>query len=379
MATQLAPLIDSTTMPYFVGCFVVGLMATLLIMRSSLRHGHLSADHDLSGPQKFHARIVPRIGGAGVMTAVLAGAVLAELKGSPAAKNLWVLIVCSLPAFLAGITEDLTKNVSASRRLFASAASACLAVWLLGGVVNRTHIPGIEQLVQWTPFALALTVFIIAGTVNAINIIDGFNGLASMCVLMMILALGYVAFLVGDTFLFTASMITAGAVLGFFVWNFPAGLIFLGDGGAYLLGFLLGELCILLVHRHTQVSPIFPLLLCAYPVFETIFTMYRRKFVRGVPAGAPDGIHLHTLIHRRLIRWTLEENLERRRLTRRNSMTSPYLWLICLTSIIPSVLWWNNTAILTCFLFAFMFAYIWLYSRIVRFKTPRWMVFRRTN
>jgi UDP-N-acetylmuramyl pentapeptide phosphotransferase/UDP-N-acetylglucosamine-1-phosphate transferase len=180
-------------------------------------------------------------------------------------------------------------------------------------------------------------------------------------------------------FVFIGALITAGAVLGFFIWNFPAGLIFLGDGGAYLLGFLLGEFCILLVHRNPAVSPMFPLLLCAYPVFETIFTMYRRKFVRGVATGAPDGIHLHTLIHRRLIRWTLRENRERRRLTRRNSMTSPYLWLLCLTSLIPSVLWWNNTSMLLAFMLAFVIIYVWLYSRIVRFKTPRWMVFRRSS
>jgi len=366
-------------MTYFASCFLVGLLATLFIMRSSMRHERLSADHDLDGPQKFHARPVPRVGGAGVMLAIIAGAVLAQFSASPVTGLLWLLIACSLPAFVAGITEDLTKNVSPRRRLFATAVSAGLAIWLLDGVVDRTHIPGVEQLAQWSPFAFLLTIFIIAGTANAINIIDGFNGLASMCVLMMVLALGYVAFQVGDMFVFTAAMIVAGAVLGFFVWNFPAGLIFLGDGGAYLLGFMLGELCILLVHRHTEVSPIFPLLLCAYPVFETIFTMYRRKFVRGVPTGAPDGIHLHTLVHRRLIRWTLENNLERRRLTRRNSMTSPYLWLLCLMSIIPAVLWWNSTPILTGFLFTFMVSYIWLYSRIVRFKTPRWMVFRRTR
>lgn len=367
-------------MIYFVSCFLIGLLATLAIMRLSIRYSHLSSDHDLQGPQKFHSRPVPRIGGIGVMVAIVAGAVLAQLSRSPVAGHLWLLVACSLPAFLAGITEDLTKNVSPRRRLFATAISAGLAIWLLGAVVARTHIPGLDPLLlQWAPLVWLLTVFIIAGTANAINIIDGFNGLASMCVLMMILALAYVAFQVGDTFVFTASLITAGAVFGFFVWNFPAGLIFLGDGGAYLLGFLLGELCILLVHRNAAVSPMFPLLLCAYPVFETIFTMYRRKFVRGVATGAPDGIHLHTLIHRRLVRWTLQNNPERRRLTRRNSMTSPYLWMLCLMSIIPSVLWWNSTPILLGFMLAFMVAYIWLYSRIVRFKTPRWMVFRRTR
>lgn len=366
-------------MIYFTSCFLVSLMATLFIVRSSMRHGRFSADHDLQGPQKFHSRPVPRVGGLSVFLAISAGCVIASMSGSKVAPQLWLLLACSLVAFVAGITEDLTKNVSPRRRLIATAASAALAIGALGTTVNRTDIPGMDSLVQWAPFAVLLTVFIIAGVANAINIIDGFNGLASMCVLMMLLALAYVAFQVNDAFVFTASLVTAGAVMGFFVWNFPAGLIFLGDGGAYLIGFLLGELCIALVHFNSSVSPIFPLLLCAYPVFETIFTMYRRRIVRGVATGAPDGIHLHTLIHRRLIRWTLQGNFERRRLTRRNSMTSPYLWMLCLMSVIPSVLWWNNTAVLTWFLFGFVALYVWLYSRIARFKTPRWMVFRRTR
>jgi UDP-N-acetylmuramyl pentapeptide phosphotransferase/UDP-N-acetylglucosamine-1-phosphate transferase len=364
-------------MMYFTSCFLVGIFATLFIMRTSLRYLHLSSDHDLSGPQKFHGRPVPRIGGAGVMLAILAGAAIAQANASSAAKPMWLLVISTLPAFCTGIAEDLTKQVAPRWRLLATAVSAALAIWLLNGVIGRTDIPGLDLLVPWFPFAAALTLFTVAGVANAVNIIDGFNGLASMCVFMMVLAMAYVAFQVGDTFVFTASLITAGAILGFFVWNFPAGLIFLGDGGAYLLGFLLAELGILLVHRNASVSPIFPLLLCAYPIFETIFTIYRRKVVRGVATAAPDGIHLHTLIHRRLIRWTLENNLERRRLRRRNSMTSPYLWLLCLTSVIPSVLWWHSTAVLSLFLLAFVVAYMWLYARIVRFRTPRWMVFRR--
>lgn len=254
--------------------------------------------------------------------------------------------------------------------------SAGLAVWLLDAVIRRTDIPGIDWLITMSPFAIALTIFVVTGVANAVNIIDGFNGLASMCVLMMMLAIAYVAFQVGDTLIFTAALISTGAVLGFFVWNFPAGLIFLGDGGAYLLGFLLAELGILLMGRNPSVSPIFALLLLAYPIFETIFTMYRRKFVRGVATGAPDGIHLHTLIHRRLVRWSEAQTPERRQ-TQRNSLTSPYLWLLCLMSVIPAVLWWNNTAVLTVFLFLFMGSYVLLYASIVRFKTPKWLVFRR--
>ncbi len=363
-------------MIYFASCFLVALLVTLLIMRSSIRHAHLSSDHDLSGPQKFHSRPVPRVGGAGVIVAILAGLLIAQFNRTVAARDLWLLLACSLPTFAAGMAEDLTKNVSPRRRLLATAISAGLGIWLLGALVTRTDIPGVDLLVQWMPFAVVLTIFVITGVSNAINIIDGFNGLASMCVLMMMLALAYVAFQVGDEFVFTASLITAGAVLGFFVWNFPAGLIFLGDGGAYLLGFLLAELSVLLVQRNPAVSPIFALLLCAYPIFETIFTIYRRKVVRGVATAQPDAIHLHTLIHRRLVRWTMVAKLERRRLTRRNSMTSPYLWMLCLASVVPSLLWWHSTPVLGFFLLLFVLSYVWLYTRIVRFKTPKWLLFR---
>ena len=116
-------------------------------------------------------------------------------------------------------------------------------------MILRTDIPGVDHLIVWMPAAIALTLLCVTGVANAINIIDGFNGLASMCVMMMLLGIAYVAFQTGDQFVVTAALIAAGAVLGFFVWNFPAGLIFLGDGGAYCIGFLLAELSVLLIGR----------------------------------------------------------------------------------------------------------------------------------
>ena len=310
-----------------------------------------------------------------VFAAVVSGTALASLGGISDSKLMWLLIGTGLPTFVFGLAEDLTKSVSPRRRLFFTAVSATAAVWLLDAVIHRSTIPGVDQLIAMAPFAIALTIFVVTGVANAINIIDGFNGLASMCVLLMMLALAYVAFQVGDTLIFTAALIVAGAVLGFFVWNFPAGLIFLGDGGAYLLGFLLAELNVLLLNRNPGVSPMFALLLCSYPIFETIFTIYRRKFVRGTATGLPDGIHLHTLIHRRVVRWLVDATGERR-LTARNSMTAPYLWLLCLMSVVPAVLWWDNTAVLATFLLLFIVSYVLLYRSIVRFKTPRWLMGR---
>jgi UDP-N-acetylmuramyl pentapeptide phosphotransferase/UDP-N-acetylglucosamine-1-phosphate transferase len=363
-------------MSFLLLSFTVSLLSTLAVLRSNDRHGSLSADTEISGPQKFHSRPVPRIGGVGVLLAMFAGAVLAQFTRPAVSESLWLLLAAGLPAFIGGFAEDLTKKVSASRRLIAAVISAALAVWLLESVVRHTAIPGVDPLIRIEPFAVALTLLVVTGVSNSINIIDGFNGLASMCVLIMLMALAYVALQVQDRLVLTAALISAGAVLGFFVWNFPGGLIFLGDGGAYLLGFMVAELGVLLIVRNADVSPLFPLLMCAYPIFETLFSMYRRKVLKGVASSQPDGIHMHTLIHRRLVRQMIGET-STNRLTARNSMTSPYLWLLCSLSAIPAVLWWRNTAVLTGFLVLFMVSYVVLYWRIVRFKVPRWLLPRR--
>ena len=98
--------------------------------------------------------------------------------------------------------------------------------------------------------------------------------------------------------------------------------------------------------------------------------------LRGQPAGMPDGIHLHSLIYRRVMRWAVG-NRSAKALTRRNSMTSPYLWLLCMTAVVPAMLFWDSTALLGCFIVLFGLSYTALYWRIVRFKSPRWMVTKR--
>jgi UDP-N-acetylmuramyl pentapeptide phosphotransferase/UDP-N-acetylglucosamine-1-phosphate transferase len=197
-------------------------------------------------------------------------------------------------------------------------------------------------------------------------------------VMLMLAGLAYVSYQAGDPLLVSVCLCAIGAVLGFFIWNYPNGLIFLGDGGAYFIGFVLAELSILLVHRNPQVSPLCPLVLCAYPIFETVFSMYRRKVVRGRAMGVPDGIHLHSLIYRRLMRWAVGSK-DAAILNRRNSMTAPYLWLLCALCVVPGVFWWDSTPVLAVCIGLFAAVYMKLYGRIVRFRTPRVLVRRRTS
>ncbi|PXW97070.1 UDP-N-acetylmuramyl pentapeptide phosphotransferase/UDP-N-acetylglucosamine-1-phosphate transferase [Sphaerotilus hippei] len=357
-------------MVFFISSFLVAFLATLLIVRSASSHAHLSGDTDKDQPQKFHARVVPRIGGVGIVVGVLAGAMLMMQKQAEGWLFMTGLVACGLIAFSAGLIEDFTKRVTPRQRLLATVVAAAMAAWLLDAVIPKTGIPGLDDLLLIAGVPVALTLLAVAGVANSVNIIDGFNGLASMCVAIMLAAVAYVAFQVGDTTIMNCALITLGAVLGFFVWNYPLGLIFLGDGGAYFLGFWVAELGILLVCRNEAVSPIFPLLLCAYPIFETLFTMYRRRVIRGRPVGLPDATHLHSLIYRRLMRWAVGKR-DASNMLRRNSMTSPYLWVLCSLSVCPAVLWWDDGSTLSIMLLVFCASYVALYRAIVRFRTPR--------
>ena len=354
--------------------FVAAFAVTLAVVRSAKRIEGLAGDHDLSGPQKFHARPVPRIGGVGILVGVAAGAGLGVWLGQLSIGLAAGLLIAALPTFVSGVAEDLTKSQSPRRRMFFTAVSAALAVWLVDAVITRTDIPGLDWVVGFAAGAAVVTVFVVTGVANAVNIIDGFNGLASMCVALMLAGLAYVAFLLGDLPIAWLALVGIAALAGFFVWNFPAGLVFLGDGGAYFIGFYLAELAILLLHRNPGLSPMFPLLLCIYPVFETLFSIYRKKLLRGMSPGMPDGVHLHMLVFKRLMRWAIG-NRETHTLTRRNSMTSPYLWILCSLSVVPAVLFYDSTPIQALCIVLFGITYLGLYWRIVRFKSPRWLVF----
>ena len=352
--------------------FMGALAATLLLVRSSPATGGRTLDNDLDGPQKFHAVPVPRTGGIGIIWGLVCALAAVSWQERVGALQGWLLLLCAVPAVAAGLAEDLTKKVGPQPRLLASMVSALLAVWLLGAAIKSTAIPGLDWIVGFAAGSLLLSVIAVAGVAHAVNIIDGFNGLASMCAIIMLAALAYVAYQVNDFVVFNLALAGIGAALGFFVWNFPAGLIFLGDGGAYFLGFWFAELSLLLLLRNPgEVSPLCPLLICIYPVFETLFSVYRRRR-RGVLPGMPDGIHLHSLIYRRVLRWAIQDRSVRA-MTIRNSMTSPYLWFLCMLSVVPAMLFWDHTAAMAIALAGFVLSYLILYWRIVRFRSPGWL------
>lgn len=361
----------------FIVSFVVSALLTLLIIKQVRLHSS-ALDSDFHGVQKVHTHSVARIGGLSIFLAVVLGAWVSIWRLPLMTYWMLSLLLCSGIAFIGGIAEDFTGKVSPMGRLLMTMAGALLAYFLIDARIDRIDWIFSSWAIPFIWLSLPITVLAVAGIANAINIIDGFNGLASVVSICMLLSLAYVALQVNDAFILVATLLVAGAITGFLIWNYPVGLIFLGDGGAYFIGFMLGELALLLVMRNPQVSTWYAILLLIYPAFETIFSAYRRTFIQGKSPVMPDGIHLHSLIFRRIVQWTVGRK-EARALIRRNSMTSPYLWLFSLTAVIPATLFWRHSWLLILCSVLFMATYIWLYFRIIRFKSPRWLIMKKRN
>ena len=129
------------------------------------------------GVQKFHVHPTPRVGGLGIYLGLLvAWWVVKDVQVSAILKT---IVLAGIPAFAFGILEDLTKEVGVLSRLLATMASGLMACLMSGLALTRLDIPIVDVAFQWLPFALLFTSFSIGGVANAINIIDGFHGLAS--------------------------------------------------------------------------------------------------------------------------------------------------------------------------------------------------------
>lgn len=329
---------------------------SLLVVLTTRWHGSISLDKS-DGIQKMHADPTPRIGG----LPMILGLIVAWSVAPPDLRfKLTPWMLAGIPAFIFGLAEDFTKRISVTQRLLATMASGALGWWLTGYALTRVDVWGIDQVLHWPLASVIFTAFAVGGVANAINIIDGLNGLAGSMVFWALLGLAGIAHTVGDPNLAQVCLIIAACVAGFFFVNWPFGKIFLGDGGSYFLGFSLAWGCILLIERHPNVSAFAALLLCVHPVTEVLFSVYRRRARKAHP-GHPDRLHLHSLIKRRVMSRFLPNRSKRFR----NSVGG---LLVGSMSVLPAALaqlvYASASASLFC-VALLVAGYLWIYRSIV--------------
>lgn len=265
----------------FVGSIIYGFSASKLY------------SNDLSfGPQKIHQGSVSRLGGVGIFLSLASYCIFADNFGY----LMSIILMTATPILIVGVVEDLTAKIIARNRLLISLLSGLLFSLVSNYSITKLGFDFLDSIVETQVLSIILTSIAIAGLVNAINIIDGLNGLAAGTAIIMSLCFALIAFNVGDVEIFVISLVVVAATSGFLIWNFPGGKIFLGDGGAYLLGALLACLAITLSERNEAISPFFSLLVVLYPIYETLRSAVRRIFTKGISAFEPDAKHLHSLV-----------------------------------------------------------------------------------
>jgi UDP-N-acetylmuramyl pentapeptide phosphotransferase/UDP-N-acetylglucosamine-1-phosphate transferase len=332
-----------------------------------------SLDDPEASIRKLHATPTPRCGGLAIGAAFLLGAAASWIVDGKVG-ILLMLFACASPGLAGGLVEDFTKRAGVLARLVLTAVAATLGVALLDARITQVDLPGIDLLLAMPIVSFVVTVFAITGVAHATNVIDGLNGLASFIGLLTSIALAIVAAIVGDSLVLLPACVLAASIAGFLLVNFPRGRIFLGDGGAYLMGLVLALLSVLLAHRNAEVSAWFPLLLLAYPIWETLFSIYRRK-LRGRAAARADAMHLHSLMYRRVVRWKGYSGSPVDHVAR-NSLASLFLWPIPAMCFLLALAFWSNSLALQAVASVFAILYTLGYRRLVRFGVPARLVVR---
>ena len=355
---NIAPFVNPLLLPALIAGLVAFALALLLVLTKDM-HGHLSMDTH-TGVQKFHTHPTPRVGG----LAIACGVLVAYFFAPTSLQTLLMpLLLAGIPAFGFGLLEDITKRVSVRTRLLATMFCGVLGWAITGFAITRANVPGLDWLLGFTAVSVAFTAFAVGGVANAINIIDGFNGLAAGTVIIILSGFAAICLSVGDVDLAYVCLILAGAVFGFLLVNWPLGKLFLGDGGAYAVGFALAWIAVLLLARHPQVSAWAPLLVCAYPILEVGFSVLRRRR-RGLSPGDPDRLHLHSIVKKRFVRQLFPHasNLAR------NSVTGLIMWVCALTPMVIAINLYSDSLGLALGLVSCALAYSAVYARLTQFR-----------
>ena len=291
-------------MQSYATLFLASFILCLVIMLSSGYGFSRRASADETAIQSAHTGFIPRVGGLAIYISVLGLIPLLSFGFIPLSvvfqlniyELVWLLL-SAIPVFSIGLIEDLGFAMSPRIRLIFSAISGILVVLIFQVWIKTLGIPGVDALLMFLPFAVLFTLFATVGVVNSFNLIDGLNGLSSYVTISIAFALSIISFQVDNIQITIFLVLLISSVIGFMVLNFPFGKIFLGDGGAYVLGHLLVWSSILLINHAPQISPFAILLIFFWPVADTGLAIWRRLKL-GNPADRPDRLHFHQLAMR---------------------------------------------------------------------------------
>ena len=274
-------------------CFCASIFLTPLIKKLAFKIGAT----DKPNQRKVHQKIMPRLGGLAIYISFILGIVIIRPNLNfnlpllhPNDYVHLAILLGSLIIIITGAVDDV-KEISPRVKLLGQIL-ASLVVIILGDIkVEFINLPFGGQL-DFGMLSIPFTMVWIIGITNAINLIDGLDGLAAGVSSIALFSIAGMAFLMGSPYVMVVALIAAVSTLGFLVFNFHPAKIFMGDTGALFLGFLISVLSLLGFKNVTFISLVIPVIILGVPISDTFFAIIRR-LVNKQPLSAPDKSHLH--------------------------------------------------------------------------------------
>ena len=275
-----------------LGCFVAW-----IVIHALLAIGF--AQGNTAQPQHHHTHtgIIPRIGGVGLVAGFALTYLLCFLLlDQEDNKSLmhYVVFVGGAGAFLLGFIDDL-HPLGAKLKLLVQIGLGFMA-YKCGLAIEQFNVPFTGVMIEFGALSVPITIFWFAAVMNLINLIDGLDGLAGGVGLMLMILLSYLSYSAqGGIIVFSLimSLGMVGAVLGFLFHNFPPAKVYMGDSGAYMIGYVIAALALMNAQKGAVAAALLaPVLALALPIIDVSFAMLRRG-VKGLPLFRPDKQHIH--------------------------------------------------------------------------------------
>ncbi|MEW9053538.1 MAG: MraY family glycosyltransferase [Neobacillus sp.] len=263
-------------------CFLFSFVITPLVKKLA----YIVGATDRPNMRKVHQTVMPRLGGLAIYLSFLAGVVILQPENQYSTS----ILIGSGIIVLTGIFDDIYE-LSARIKL-AAQLTASMVVVLYGGLqITFINLP-FGGLFEFGFFSIPLTIFWIIGITNAINLIDGLDGLAAGVSSIALVSISGMAIIMGNMYVVVMGSILLVSTLGFLYYNFHPAKIFMGDTGALFLGYMISVLSLLGFKNVTFVSFIVPVIILGVPISDTIFAIVRR-IINKKPLSSPDKSHLH--------------------------------------------------------------------------------------
>lgn len=243
---------------------------------------------DMPGGRKVHTVPMPRLGGLAIFLAFMLGYMLYARENT----MMLSVLMGSFLIVLCGMIDDINPIKARYKFIVQLVAAGTFVIY---GKLALTDITIFNLNLHFAaPWSYLITILFVVAIMNAINLIDGIDGLAAGISSIYFITISVIALILNqmgglDIIL---SIIMAGATLGFLVHNFPPASIFMGDTGSLFLGYIISVIALLGFKAATLTSLIVPICILAIPIFDTLSAIIRR-LLKGESIGTPDKEHFH--------------------------------------------------------------------------------------